>query len=471
MPSSAGGFPWKVDGDYNTIVYIKNETDTLKKITANLLYPGGGYGLGVTEVKAGQTIAIDFKKLRNDQTPDVNGSVIPMNLETGQIAWSVIGADNRTMSGRSEQVNEVLGIASTYACYNCCPNGFNDAWIEAFQLYGSVGVTESFMAMQNEVNCFGTTLSAFPVTWASIYSNNTAIADFTSGSLVEAFAPGSTTIEASWETGYYTMEGIGYEECYWVPAYPQPTAPVEVTPDITDIFPEKGSVGGKFELTIIGNEFSGSTSIVPISGITFSNISVNGANSLTAEMQITGNISGGAKEIKVVSNNITSNGKSFFVQIPTKARRDSSSDIVIHDPTPGDIVDGGGGIRATNVCGAYRNFVYTLLDQNGDTLELGSLDENIGLTITEILKDYQSNPSGIPPPNAKTTLTNNIGEFYDIIAAFQAPPCHPPFSFSQNQEFKVTVDSKDFMLTTKNSMSVARTGVGQWAITNVNTTP
>src|SRR5690606_21728880 len=119
----------------------------------------------------------------------------------GQIAWSVIGAENRTMSGRSEQVNEVLGIASTYACYNCCPNGFNDAWIEAYQLYGSVGVTESFMAMQNEVNCFGTTLSAFPVTWASIYSNNTAIADFTSGSTVEAFAPGSTTIEASWETG------------------------------------------------------------------------------------------------------------------------------------------------------------------------------------------------------------------------------------------------------------------------------
>lgn len=235
MPSSAGGFPWKVDGDYNTIVYIKNETDTLKKITANLLYPGGGYGLGVTEVKAGQTIAIDFKKLRNDQTPDVNGSVIPMNLETGQIAWSVIGADNRTMSGRSEQVNEVLGIASTYACYNCCPNGFNDAWIEAFQLYGSVGVTESFMAMQNEVNCFGTTLSAFPVTWASIYSNNTAIADFTGGNTVEAFAPGSTTIEASWETGYYSMEGVGYDECYWVPVYLQPTAPVEVTNPVPSI--------------------------------------------------------------------------------------------------------------------------------------------------------------------------------------------------------------------------------------------
>lgn len=38
MPSSAGGFPWKVDGDYNTIVYIKNESDVPKNITADLVY-------------------------------------------------------------------------------------------------------------------------------------------------------------------------------------------------------------------------------------------------------------------------------------------------------------------------------------------------------------------------------------------------------------------------------------------------
>ncbi|MBX3244101.1 MAG: hypothetical protein KF685_06560, partial [Acidobacteria bacterium] len=39
-----------------------------------------------------------------------------------QIAWSSKGPDNRTTSGRSEQVNETLGIASTYACYSCWSN-------------------------------------------------------------------------------------------------------------------------------------------------------------------------------------------------------------------------------------------------------------------------------------------------------------------------------------------------------------
>ncbi len=70
MPASAGGFPWKADGDYRTLVYIKNETDTARKITADLYYGGVSYGIGLTEVKPGQTIAIDFREIRDAQTPD-----------------------------------------------------------------------------------------------------------------------------------------------------------------------------------------------------------------------------------------------------------------------------------------------------------------------------------------------------------------------------------------------------------------
>lgn len=472
MPSSAGGFPWKVDGNYNTIVYIKNETEVLKRITADLLYPGGKYALGVTEVKAGQTIAIDFKGLRDGQIPDVNNTVIPLSSEKGQIAWSVIGADNRTMSGRSEQVNETLGIASTYACYNCCPNSFSDAWIEAFEYSGGVGGTENFVAMQSESNCFGTPVSTYPVTWASLSSTNPTVADFVGGSLVEAFAPGSATIEGSWETGYYTMEGVGYYECIWVQVYPHPTAPVEVASDITDIFPQKGSVGGKIELTVIGNGFTSSTSISPVAGITFSNLVVNGENSLTAQMLVSGETVGGNHEIKVVSNDTTSNGKNFFVQIPTRARRDSFAPIVIRDPTPGNIVNAGGTIIASNVCGAYRNLEYTLLDQHDNVLLLGDLDKNIGLTVTEVLTGFQSNPPRTPP-SPVTSLTNNLGEFYDIVATFTPPPCQDlgVFSFSLNQAFTVKVDSKVFSLTTTNAISVARTGAGQWTIGNTNSIP
>lgn len=60
LPTSAGGFPWKADGDYRTFVYVKNETDTAKKYTAHLVYPGGGYSIGINELAPHQTVEIDF---------------------------------------------------------------------------------------------------------------------------------------------------------------------------------------------------------------------------------------------------------------------------------------------------------------------------------------------------------------------------------------------------------------------------
>lgn len=254
MPSSAGGFPWKADGDYSTIVYIKNETSTPKKYGANLILGNGSlYSLGVKEVKGRQTIEIDFRKLRDNQIPDANGNLIPLSAVTGQIAWSLHGPENRTLSGRSEQISLQNGFASTYACHNCCPDGFGDAWIDAYQFFGSVGETESFIAMQRDVNCNGTTTAIYPASVNSIYSNNAAVADFVSGSTVEAFAPGATTIEASWQTGYYTMEGVGYYECYWVPVYPQLSAPVEVVNVVINVPPnvEDGATAN-FSVTVTG---------------------------------------------------------------------------------------------------------------------------------------------------------------------------------------------------------------------------
>lgn len=45
MPTSAAGFPRKADGDFTTIVYVKNETDQPRKYIAYLKYGGGTYSL------------------------------------------------------------------------------------------------------------------------------------------------------------------------------------------------------------------------------------------------------------------------------------------------------------------------------------------------------------------------------------------------------------------------------------------
>lgn len=126
LPASAGGFPWKADGDYLTIAYLKNETGMSHKYIAHLVHDGGQYSLGIKELKAGETVAIDFHELRDSQTPDAKGNIIPLNMETGQIGWSlrggVGGGKNKSLTGRSEQISLLDGVASTYACSNCCPN-------------------------------------------------------------------------------------------------------------------------------------------------------------------------------------------------------------------------------------------------------------------------------------------------------------------------------------------------------------
>lgn len=159
------------------------------------------------------------------------------------------------------------------------------------------------------------------------------------------------------------------------------------------------------------------------------------------------------------------------MQIPKKANREDIKDTVIVDPGPGNIVNYNGQNVQTGVCGAYRNLKYKLLDQNDDELNLGTVDENIGLSIVEILSNFQSNPSGITAPTAENPETNNIGEFIDIIAAFQAPPCMPPFSFTQTQKFKVVVGTKEFPLSTTNTMGVAKNSPGNWTITVTETAP
>lgn len=209
MPSSAGGFPWKVDDDYTTVVFIKNETDAQRRIVARLTYEGGEYTLGVKKLKPGQTIKVDFKELRDKQTPDFNGQTIPPYIEKGQIAWTMLGGENNKISGRSEQVNTIRGISSTYACYNCCPDGTNsDGSIGMFEAapvgYPTFEIddTLTFGFMVNTINCYGDWGPSFLDYGENWLSSNTIAASIESGGFTTALDVGDTYLSGQYQ--YYT---------------------------------------------------------------------------------------------------------------------------------------------------------------------------------------------------------------------------------------------------------------------------
>jgi hypothetical protein len=202
MPSSAGGFPWKADGDYTTVVFIKNETATPKKYLARLFYEGGDYALKPREVKPGQTVMLDFKQMRDEQTPDSMGKPIPLNVERGQIGWSMVGADNNTMSGRSEQVNTTLGVSSTYACYNCCPDSIIESQPSPFSLSFDVGGQNQFGFRATVRNCY-LSRTFFEFVGFDWSSSNLSVGEISNSGWATAIDGGNASM-----TGYF-------EEVVW----------------------------------------------------------------------------------------------------------------------------------------------------------------------------------------------------------------------------------------------------------------
>lgn len=215
-PTSAGGYPWKTDGDFTTIVYIKNETDEPKRYIADLIYEGGGYTLGIREIKAHETTAIDFRALRDAQTPDAMGNVIPLNIGKGQIGWSVKGRENRTLSGRSEQISPAKGISSTYDCRLCCPVGFFDGEITPFSVVGNVGDVTNFIGVQQDVNCYGQLYPPHPANIVRWQSTDPTVArcNYFNGQTT-ALSPGETMIQGSWTADSWFDDG--FDNCDYIP--------------------------------------------------------------------------------------------------------------------------------------------------------------------------------------------------------------------------------------------------------------
>ena len=171
--SGTGGYPWRIEGNSSTFVYLKNTTDGPQDYTFQMSYDGGFYVMGLKTVGPHQTISIDVRALRDRQVPDINGATIPLTAERGQVVWSVRGPDLLGMLGRSEQVDEVRGVSSNYACMYCCGNSFSSASLDpTSSVTAAVGETAQFIAKETDVNCYGGQVEPYPVggnnlTWNS----------------------------------------------------------------------------------------------------------------------------------------------------------------------------------------------------------------------------------------------------------------------------------------------------------------
>jgi hypothetical protein len=196
--SSTGGYPWFIEETSSTVVYVKNVTDKPQEYVLELSYAGGSYTLGLEKLQAGQTAAVDVRKLRDNQVADENGRVIPIDATGGQVRWSVRGPQDLVLIGRAEQVDVAKGVISSYACQNCCGDSFDHGSCLPSVIIGLPGDTTQFTAQEYDHNCYGTVGAPFYVSVSSWTSDNNAVATINSSGLATAVDPGSANIIARW---------------------------------------------------------------------------------------------------------------------------------------------------------------------------------------------------------------------------------------------------------------------------------
>ena len=462
--SATGGYPWYIEGDSSTVVYIKNVTDQERQYTLQFRYDGGVYALGVQTIGPRNTAAFDIRAMRDQQVPDADGKTLPLDAKTGQVNWSMRGPQNQALIGRSEQVDLTNGISSNYACQNCCPDSFNSGWVDPGGGFGFVGDWWNFTAREQTANCYGSLMAPFNV-WPSWESANGQVCSCDGGQGI-GHLPGFTYLQARWTSYEWgSFESGNPNECYERPIDVLAEAFCEILARRVDsVSPERALIGQPVDVVINGSGFgTGTPTVSAGSGITVSNVQLINSGEVRARFTIATNAPGGNHAVSVTTSlgqTTTINGN-FFVQIPTRLRRDILAQTVVIDPGPGDVVNSFGVVTATNRCGGYRNVTYTLVDQQGEVILLA-------VPITETIDNYQGPPEIAPQDKTVFTSSGVIGDTLGLTGPH--PTCPPPFSLSFNQRFRVDT-SPSFQLSTVNSVSMSKSSSGSYTIAVNMTTP
>lgn len=211
-PASAAGYPWWIEKGSSTIIHLKNVTDEPRQYTFHLSHESGTYSLGLKTLRPGENVTFDIRDLRDRQVPDAQGHTLPPQASRGQVNWSMRGAQNHTMIGRSEQIDIPNGISSTYSCMNCCPDSFNAGWVNPGDWPGFVGDSTLMIASEQDRNCYGYTSPPYNP-WPG-WDNTAPTICSTDNGTTTGEGPGQGYVQAIWtayEWGDWESGGAG--EC------------------------------------------------------------------------------------------------------------------------------------------------------------------------------------------------------------------------------------------------------------------
>lgn len=449
----SGNYPWRLDRGYNTVVHLKNITNKEVYAVAQIRYEGGSYNPDKIRLAPYQTVALDIRKLRDEQIEDIRGKMMPVDITSGQIIW--YEQTQESLIGRAEAFDVADGIASSFSCGGPGNCGMSFSSASASPSTKNATAEDSgafFTAQETDRDCLNSSFGPFAITsgltWTST-DPGVATVDPSSG-FVRCVSAGTATIKATWSTG---VNNCGMS-CQFIPVNPVAAGTLQIKPHLEAMDPPRGVQGfGDLNINITGKGFGNNKNAISLTvagtGIT---PVVNSAtpNEILATFTIAADATGGNHTVTLKVNNRNADRTlNFFVQIPTKLRRDSISDV----------------INEQGGCGAHRDVQYTLMDQQTPTAQPINTDAKI----TETFSNFTANNPGIRPP--RVTDTDIVAGLVSDFVGYEIPTCPPAFTASMDQTFVVTIGNKDYPLTTKNRIIWSMNAAGTRSISVTITTP
>lgn len=232
--NSAGGYPVRLDGDYTTTLSITNVGNKAGKFTMQINFESGLYALYPQELAPGATAVFDIRSIRDQQIPDSEGRRLPANLAVGQIRWSIVGAPQTRLIGRSEVISKTGKVSSSYSCGVCCPNSYYNGSVMPVVAEVDAGDTYKFTSQQQDRDCYHNLYSPYPVS-ANWTTDNGDVASVTSEGLATAISGGDAYLTASWTGQLWLSDPTDACILDEIPA--APTAEIIVRPRVLDVSP------------------------------------------------------------------------------------------------------------------------------------------------------------------------------------------------------------------------------------------
>src|SRR5262249_19867347 len=121
-----------------------------------LRYQDGTYNPERIKLAPFQTVAVDIRKFRDGQKPDIRKGVMPKDITSGKVVW--FEEEIGSLIGRAEVFNVGIGVADSFSCDSgcACPPAYDSSYMSPSSVDSFVGdVSNPFRPMQMKRDCMG----------------------------------------------------------------------------------------------------------------------------------------------------------------------------------------------------------------------------------------------------------------------------------------------------------------------------